>query len=89
MEFCEECDGLLVPKKDKKTGKMVLVCQICGKVYPAEKKKDEYELKAEIKHKENEKLEVVTESDEEYKISEEEREELLEQYRETLELFEY
>ncbi len=89
MEFCEECDGLLVPRRDKKSKKMMLVCQVCGKKYDAEKKKEEYELREQIKHKENEKLEVVADMDEEFKISEEEREELLEQYRETLELFEY
>ena len=89
MEFCE-CGSLLVPTKDKKTGNILLVCNACGKVYDPNKLKADYEIKAKVDHKENEVLEVIEEDVVNGpSISEEEREELLEQYRETLELFEY
>ncbi|MHA1755878.1 MAG: hypothetical protein ACTSU2_09665 [Promethearchaeota archaeon] len=49
MEFCPECDALLIPKK----GTDELVCPICKKSYKIDKNKAKAEYK--IGHKRNNK----------------------------------
>ena len=34
MEFCDECDGMVIPKRGSKES----VCKICGKIYKLDAK---------------------------------------------------
>ncbi|MHA1652160.1 MAG: hypothetical protein ACTSYB_18415 [Candidatus Helarchaeota archaeon] len=64
MKFCDECGALLVPKKDKKSNKFVLVCRKCGnKVTPDPNSKeiDDYVIASDLNHVPHEKIEVVKE----------------------------
>ncbi len=89
MEFCPKCDALLVlDVKKSKNGKPVFKCRDCDYTSTDEKIVKEYIITEEIPHSEKEKLEVI-ESTNDFAISDEIREELTEQYRESLEGFEY
>lgn len=89
MEFCPECDALLVldTKKSKK-GKPVFKCRDCDYSSSDERIVKEYIITEEIPHSEKEKVEVI-EGDDDFAINPELREELTEQFRESLEGFEY
>ena len=62
VKFCEECGALLVPKKDKKSNKFVLVCRKCGNtVAPESEEISEYVISSDLNHVPREKIEVVKE----------------------------
>ncbi|MHA1265674.1 MAG: hypothetical protein ACTSRS_10630 [Candidatus Helarchaeota archaeon] len=62
MKFCDECGALLVPKKEKGSKKIVLVCRKCGnKVTPAPEEMGDYKISSDLNHVTREKIEVVKE----------------------------
>ncbi len=89
MEFCPECDALLVlDPKQSKPGKPVFKCRDCNYSSTDESIVKEYIITEEIPHSEKERVEII-EGDDNFAINPELREELTEQYRESLEGFEY
>ncbi|MFX1327852.1 MAG: hypothetical protein ACFE91_06880 [Promethearchaeota archaeon] len=49
VEFCEKCDGMMLPSKNK--DETVLICNICGEIIPLEDElKDSYKSSKEIYH---------------------------------------
>jgi len=49
VEFCEKCDGMMLPSKDRNNTS--LVCNSCGHTKPLEKKNIEsYKFNTEIYH---------------------------------------
>ncbi|MFX1313984.1 MAG: hypothetical protein ACFFHD_15440 [Promethearchaeota archaeon] len=49
VEFCENCDGMMLPSKDK--NKNILVCNSCGQSKPLEKDLiKSYKFNKEIYH---------------------------------------
>ncbi len=88
MEFCPECDSLLIV--DKVGKKTVLKCRDCEYTARLTKKKAEvYVLSDEIEHKENEITEIIEVEETSDSIPEEIREDLMESYRESIESFQY
>lgn len=60
MKFCDECGALLVPKKDKKSNKFLLICRKCGnEVTPNSSEIDDYVIISDLNHVPREKIEVV------------------------------
>ena len=49
VEFCDNCDGMMLPSKDKND--IVLICNSCGQSKPLEKDNiDSYKINKEIYH---------------------------------------
>ena len=49
VEFCEECDGMMLPSKDKDEN--ILICNSCGEIKPLEEEVIEsYKFNTEIYH---------------------------------------
>ncbi|MGQ4832345.1 MAG: transcription factor S [Candidatus Asgardarchaeia archaeon] len=62
MEFCPKCGSLLIPKKDKKTGEVLLVCPSCGYTTKAtEDVSERYQIKEKIEHRPTDLPVVITE----------------------------
>ena len=62
MQFCDECGALLVPRKEKGTKKLVLVCRKCGnEVTPDSAEISDYVISSDLNHVTREKIEVVKE----------------------------
>jgi DNA-directed RNA polymerase subunit M/transcription elongation factor TFIIS len=62
VKFCEECGALLVPKKEKKTNKVTLVCRSCGnKSTPEEEEVKDYVIASDLNHVTHDKFEVIKE----------------------------
>ncbi len=76
MQFCDECGALLVPKKDKKSNKFVLICRSCGnKVTPDSAEIEDYVISSDLNNVPREKIEVVKESNRKHKrVTDEDRE---------------
>ncbi len=89
MQFCPECDALLVlDTKKSKAGKPVFKCRDCDYTSSDEELGKDYVITEEIPHTEKERVEVI-ESERDFALTPEIREELTEQFRESLEGFEY
>ncbi|MHA1338890.1 MAG: hypothetical protein ACTSRZ_02800 [Promethearchaeota archaeon] len=73
MEFCPECDSVLLPKR----GTNELYCRVCKKTYKVEKTKDdlkkEYRINHRVAHKASTKTAIVTKKEITHSISEDER----------------
>ncbi|MCG3217361.1 MAG: hypothetical protein KAR35_00065 [Candidatus Heimdallarchaeota archaeon] len=82
MNFCEECGAMLTPKYEEE--RRFLYCNTCKKEISIDGKVPEYSIKDEIRHQDGS-LEVIEGSEEGKKLSEEEREMLLETWRESIE----
>ena len=75
MKFCDECGALLVPKKEKKSNKVVFVCRKCGnKVTPESEEVGDYVITSDLHHVNRDKIEVVKESRKVKRITNEDRE---------------
>ena len=86
--FCQQCDAVLILKKEK--GKQIseqskiIVCIDCGLEITNNKKDEGFLIKQEIEHGVDAFIEIVEFRELDDKISEEMREELRERYREDL-----
>jgi len=88
MEFCPECDSLLIIEKQGR--KNLLKCRDCNYTVKLNKKHAEsFILSDEIQHKENEITEIVEDDNASQTIPTEIREDLMESYRESIESFNY
>ncbi|MHA1912147.1 MAG: hypothetical protein ACTSYA_10670 [Candidatus Kariarchaeaceae archaeon] len=82
MKFCEDCGSMLTPKQEE--DRKFLYCNSCKKEISIEGEVPEYSIKDEIRHKDGS-LEVIEGTKDEKKLTEEEREMLLESWRESIE----
>ena len=82
MKFCDECGSMLAPKQEEE--RKFLYCNSCKKEILIEGEVPQYSIKDEIRHKDGA-LEIIEGSEEDNKLSEEEREMLLESWRESIE----
>ena len=82
MKFCETCGSMLTPKHEE--DRKFLYCVTCKKEIPIDGEAPEYSIKDEIRHKDGS-LEIIEGSDTDKKLTEEEREMLLESWRESIE----
>ncbi len=89
MEFCPKCDSLLHITKDKKSGKPLLKCPDCEYVESNEKVAESYIISDEISHTEKDIIEMIEVREEDHVLSSDIREELTEQFRESIESFEF
>ena len=89
MEFCPKCDSLLHIMKDKKTGKPLLKCPDCDYIESKENVVESYIISDEISHTEKDTIEMIEVSEEDNALSADIREELTEQFRESIESFEF
>ena len=73
MEFCPECDGILLPKK----GSGELYCRVCEKTFKSKKQKSriksEYRIKKKFANRQYSKTAVVENPQNRKKISPEDR----------------
>ena len=76
MKFCDECGALLVPRKEKGSKKLVLVCRKCGsKVTPESAEISDYVIASDLNHVNREKIEVIKEKSRKVKrVTHEDRE---------------
>ena len=81
MNFCEDCGSMLTPKQEEE--RKFLYCNSCKKEFSIDGKAPEYSIKEEIRHKDGA-LEVIEGSEDDKKLTEEEREMLLESWRESI-----
>jgi DNA-directed RNA polymerase subunit M/transcription elongation factor TFIIS len=89
MEFCPECDSILKITRNAETKEVVLKCPDCDYTNQDEKSVKGYVIKETVEHTEKDTIEIVEVSDDDDGISEEIREELTEQFRESIESFEF
>ncbi len=86
MEFCPKCEGMLLPKKQKKT--TVLHCPHCGFSSKPKKKKDEsYKVVWKIEHTPRDEIIVVEGKKRGKKNKEVLKEEMEDYYRSMLEFY--
>ncbi len=76
MKFCDECGALLVPKVEKKSDKVLLVCRKCGNtVTPDTTEEVDYVIESDLNHVNREKINVFKEPAKKVKrITDEDRE---------------
>lgn len=76
MKFCDECGALLVPKVEKKSDKVLLVCRKCGNtVTPDTTETVDYVIESDLNHVNREKINVFKEPAKKVKrITDEDRE---------------
>ena len=76
MKFCDECGALLVPKVEKKSDKVLLVCRKCGNtVTPEPTEEVDYVIESDLNHVNREKINVFKEPAKKVKrITDEDRE---------------
>jgi DNA-directed RNA polymerase subunit M/transcription elongation factor TFIIS len=76
VKFCDECGSLLVPKVEKKSDKVLLVCRKCGNtVTPDATEKVDYVIESDLNHVNREKINVFKEPIKKVKrITDEDRE---------------
>ena len=84
--FCEVCDSVMVPVRDKDAPKGAMKCLDCG--HQTFTEGDAFIIKDEIKEEERSRIEVIDSQNGTDGIPEDMLEELREQYREALENFE-
>ena len=86
--FCEQCDAVLILKKEKgkkqTNNPRTIVCIDCGLEFENDNSDNEFMIKQEIEHGIEDFIEIVEFKEIEDKISEDIREELRERYREVL-----
>lgn len=62
MKFCEECGALLVPKVEKKSDQVLLICRKCGNtVTPDTPEEVDYVIESDLNHVNREKINVYKE----------------------------
>lgn len=76
VKFCDECGALLVPKKEKKTNKVTLVCRSCGrKETPEDEEVKDYVIVSDLNNVIRDKFEVIKEKSQRVKrVTDEDRE---------------
>jgi DNA-directed RNA polymerase subunit M/transcription elongation factor TFIIS len=76
VKFCDECGALLVPKVEKKSDKVLLVCRKCGNtVTPDTTETVDYVIESDLNHVNREKINVFKEPAKKVKrITDEDRE---------------
>lgn len=76
MKFCDECGALLVPKKEKGSKTITLVCRKCGAVAAPEPEEiGDYRISSDLNNVNREKIEVVKEKGRKVKrVTDEDRE---------------
>jgi DNA-directed RNA polymerase subunit M/transcription elongation factor TFIIS len=86
LEFCERCEGMLLPKKDKKA--TILYCPHCGFEKEIKKKDDaDYKVIWKIKHTPRDEIIVVEGKKRGKKDKEVLKEEMEDYYRSMLEFY--
>ncbi len=62
MKFCDECGALLVPKKEKGSKKISLICRKCGnKLTTDPEEVSDYKISSDLNHVTREKIEIIKE----------------------------
>ena len=84
--FCEECDSVMAPVRDKDAPKGAMKCLDCGN--QTHTNGDAFIIRDEIGEEQRSRIEVIEEKVGNEGIPEDMIEELREQYREALENFE-
>ena len=70
MDFCQDCGGILLPKK----GKTELYCRVCDKTFKADKKSaEDYKIKSKITRSGQAKTAIIDKKISSTAISDEER----------------
>ena len=62
MKYCDECGSLIIPKKEKTTGEIKIICRKCGAEYPSDPSEiEDYTLTSDVDKAKHNKLNVVKE----------------------------
>jgi DNA-directed RNA polymerase subunit M/transcription elongation factor TFIIS len=62
MKYCDECGSLIIPKKEKTTGEIKIICRKCGAQYPSNPSDiEDYTLSFDVDEAKRDKLNVVKE----------------------------
>ncbi|MDD1779081.1 MAG: hypothetical protein LUQ65_13020 [Candidatus Helarchaeota archaeon] len=62
MIYCNECGSLIIPKKEKTTGKIQITCKKCGAQYPSDSLNiEDYILSFDVNDTLHDKIDIVKE----------------------------
>ena len=81
MKFCSECGTLLIPRKEKATGEISIICRKCGAEFPPDSSDlEEYKLSFNKGNANQEKIAIIKEHSTKTKLVTDEDRETYEDY---------
>jgi DNA-directed RNA polymerase subunit M/transcription elongation factor TFIIS len=88
MKFCSECGTLLIPKKDKASGEISIICRKCGTEFPPDASDlEEYRLSFNSGTASHDRIAIIKEHSQKAKlVTDEDREAYEDFFKETEEL---
>jgi len=62
MIYCNECGSLIIPKKEKTTGQIQIICKKCGAQYPSNSPDiKDYTLSYDVNATKHDKIDIIKE----------------------------